>query len=235
MRIDEFIDAANQATNSDALLELFRSAVGDVGYENIVMAEVAGGDILELPVILCPDGYPEYYFESGFQNIDPVLPLAMTTRAPYRWAEIGNSVPLNKQQRDFFEECNRIGVADGVTFPLHGPRGSTTVVSLSRRQPNADGHARTQELTVMAMVFSMSLRRLTRPEETLEPPIRLSPREHECLNWCKAGKSAWEISQILGISERTAQFHISNAMAKLGASSRIAAVVMAIQQGLLSL
>jgi DNA-binding CsgD family transcriptional regulator len=60
-------------------------------------------------------------------------------------------------------------------------------------------------------------------------------RERECLRWCKAGKSAWDISRILGISERTAQFHISNAMAKLGAPNRITAVVMAIQRGLLSL
>jgi len=38
------------------------------------------------------------------------------------------------------------------------------------------------------------------------------------------GKSDWEISVILGISETTARFHVDNARQKLGAVSRAHAV-----------
>ncbi len=235
MRVDEFIEASNQAQTPDGLLSLFHTAVGDYGYENIIVAEVCGNDIINLPILICPEGYPEYYFDSMFHEIDPVLPIAMTERLPYHWNDIEKSIDLTQRQSDFFDECNDVGVADGITVPIHGPRGHTTVVSLSCRERNPDTGRFTPHIHILAVQFDAARWRLLHPETEMEQPIVLTARERECLRWCKAGKSAWDISQLLGISERTAQFHISNAMAKLGASSRIAAVVVAIQKGLLSL
>jgi DNA-binding CsgD family transcriptional regulator len=63
----------------------------------------------------------------------------------------------------------------------------------------------------------------------------LTRQELECLRWCKEGKTNWEIGEILAISEKTAEFHLSNAMRKLGASNRITAVVMGIKRGMISL
>ncbi len=235
MRVDDFIEASNRAQASEDLLGLFQSAVGEFGYENIIVAEVCGNDIMDLPILICPEGYPEYYFDSGFQEIDPVLPIAMTARLPYHWKDIARCIELSQRQTDFFNACNEVGVADGITVPIHGPRGNTTVISLSCRERNADTERFTPYINMLAVQFDAVRWRRAHPEAGMEQPIVLTARERECLRWCKAGKSAWDISQLLGISERTAQFHISNAMAKLGASSRIAAVVVAIQRGLLSL
>lgn len=60
-----------------------------------------------------------------------------------------------------------------------------------------------------------------------------SPREKEVLQWLKTGKSTWEIAMLLGISERTVKFHVSNIFLKLGAVSRTQAVAMAIEGGLI--
>ncbi|EKF20145.1 LuxR C-terminal-related transcriptional regulator [Nitratireductor pacificus] len=65
-----------------------------------------------------------------------------------------------------------------------------------------------------------------------EPP-RLTPREKECLQWAALGKSEWEVSQILGISEHTAEKHLLNAKTKLGATNRAHAVAEAIRCGVL--
>jgi DNA-binding CsgD family transcriptional regulator len=235
MRVDEFIDASNKAEDAAELLATFRTAVGGYGYDNIIVAEVCGSDIMELPVLICPDGYPEYYFDSLYQEVDPVPPLAMTARQPYHWNDIGKSIELSRAQKEFFDECKAVGVADGITVPIHGPRGNTTVVSLSCVERNRDAARCTSYVNALVVQFDAARWRLLNPDAGLEQPVALTARERECLRWCKAGKSAWEISEILDISERTAQFHISNAMAKLGASSRIAAVVIAIQKGLLSL
>ena len=235
MSVDEFIEASNRAETCGKLLGLFQAAVGGYGYDNIIVADVCGNDIMDLPILICPEGYPEYYFDSMFQEIDPVLPIAMTARLPYHWNDIGKSIELSRKQRDFFEECNEVGVADGITVPIHGPRGNTSVISLSCHERNTDTDGFTSYINALAVQFDAARWRLMNPDTALEQPILLTARERECLRWCKAGKSAWDISQLLGISERTAQFHISNAMAKLGASSRVAAVVIAIQKGLLSL
>jgi len=62
---------------------------------------------------------------------------------------------------------------------------------------------------------------------------QLSLREKEVLTWLKKGKTSWDISIILCISERTVNFHIKNIMEKLDAVSRTHAVVKAIEKGLI--
>ncbi|WP_348632859.1 helix-turn-helix transcriptional regulator [Mesorhizobium sp. M4A.F.Ca.ET.020.02.1.1] len=48
----------------------------------------------------------------------------------------------------------------------------------------------------------------------------LTAREYECLQWAARGKTAWEIGCILGVTRRTAAFHLDNARRKLGITTR---------------
>jgi DNA-binding CsgD family transcriptional regulator len=52
------------------------------------------------------------------------------------------------------------------------------------------------------------------------------------LSWAEAGKSARDIGQILGISQRTVEKHLEQACGVLGVRTRIQAVVRARQLGL---
>lgn len=58
-------------------------------------------------------------------------------------------------------------------------------------------------------------------------PTPLSRREVECLCWLASGKTIFEAATILGISERTLRFHISNARERLGVSTTVQAIVAA--------
>jgi DNA-binding CsgD family transcriptional regulator len=60
----------------------------------------------------------------------------------------------------------------------------------------------------------------------------LSPREMVVLDWMKQGKTNWEISRIIGVSERTVRFHVESIFMKLDVGSRTQAVAFAIEQGL---
>ncbi len=62
------------------------------------------------------------------------------------------------------------------------------------------------------------------------PP--LSERERDVLKWLRNGKSSWDISVILEISERTVNFHVNNVMKKLDAITRTQAVATAIENDL---
>jgi DNA-binding CsgD family transcriptional regulator len=64
-------------------------------------------------------------------------------------------------------------------------------------------------------------------------PCALSERQRECLLWVSMGKTAWETAQILEKSPRTVEFHLRNAIKKLGASNKIHAAAIAIRLGLL--
>ena len=59
----------------------------------------------------------------------------------------------------------------------------------------------------------------------------LSPRELMVLEWMKQGKTNWEISRIIGVSERTVRFHAESIFMKLDVGSRTQAVACAIKQG----
>jgi DNA-binding CsgD family transcriptional regulator len=77
--------------------------------------------------------------------------------------------------------------------------------------------------------------RLARSAKRRAAIAPLTPRELHCLRWCKEGKTNWEIGEILKISEKTAEFHLRNAMRKLGAGNRITAVVIGLKRGLIPL
>lgn len=64
-------------------------------------------------------------------------------------------------------------------------------------------------------------------------PFRLTARELECLQWSAIGKSSWEISSILNISESAINFHMANIRSKFNVSSRRQAVAQAIRFGLI--
>lgn len=61
----------------------------------------------------------------------------------------------------------------------------------------------------------------------------LSRRELQCLAWVSRGKTSWETGMILGLSERTVNFHLRNASRKLNVYGRQASVTQAIRLGLL--
>lgn len=63
--------------------------------------------------------------------------------------------------------------------------------------------------------------------------VVLSRRQLECLRWAEAGKSARDIGQILGISQRTVEKHLEHACGLLGVRTRIQAVVRARVLGLI--
>lgn len=73
----------------------------------------------------------------------------------------------------------------------------------------------------------------------LEQDIRIdstiSPREATVLNWIRCGKTYGETAIILGISAKTVEFHMKNAMRKLGVCDRLSAVLAAVQLGIIDL
>ncbi len=71
------------------------------------------------------------------------------------------------------------------------------------------------------------------PKYVPETLVTMTAREKEVLRWTAEGKTAYEIGQILIVSERTVNFHINNVVAKLGASNKTQAAVKAAALGML--
>ena len=70
-------------------------------------------------------------------------------------------------------------------------------------------------------------------DDEAEPVEALTPRELEVLQIMARGARNRDIADELVISERTVKIHVANVMAKLGVSNRTAAVVRAMDLGLI--
>ncbi len=72
-------------------------------------------------------------------------------------------------------------------------------------------------------------------QSTKSPTLqeRISERERECLQWASQGKTSWEISQILGVTESTIIYHLRNATRKLNAANRLHAVTKALKASII--
>ncbi|HET6211528.1 MAG TPA: response regulator transcription factor [Micromonosporaceae bacterium] len=64
---------------------------------------------------------------------------------------------------------------------------------------------------------------------------QLTDREMQVLELVAAGRRNREIAEVLKVSVKTVEFHLSNILGKLGAQSRTEAVVRAWQTGMLRL
>ncbi|MBW8829899.1 MAG: helix-turn-helix transcriptional regulator [Burkholderiales bacterium] len=68
-----------------------------------------------------------------------------------------------------------------------------------------------------------------------DPRATLTKREIECLHWSAAGKTAWEVGQLLGLSEWTIVYHLERTKKKFGVRRKCEAIGHAVALGLIGL
>lgn len=231
--LEGFIESTQRVASTAALKKLFYSAVAEEGYENAVFARTKHRRLVSLPWAEFPAGYVETYRAEQWDVIDPVVQRAGTARGSFRWADVGPRGGLTKEQKTFFEQCRELGVHSGVTIPIHGTGQEVDLISLSVRQRVHVPEHRLTHIYMLSIQYWLKYCELVDKRELFPSP--LTGQEIECLRWCKEGKTNWEIGEILKISEKTVEFHLSNGMRKLGANNRITAVIMGIKMGLIAL
>ena len=82
-------------------------------------------------------------------------------------------------------------------------------------------------------IFEAAIRivRLSLRED--DPQEALTDRETECLFWASEGKTSSEIACILGITERTVNYHLNQVTRKTGSMNRYQAVAKGVSSGIL--
>lgn len=85
----------------------------------------------------------------------------------------------------------------------------------------------------MADSVHASMSRWCLPRVAPEASVVLTEREREALLWSIEGKTACEIAMLLGVSDRTVNFHLANVTKKLNSVNKVQAASKAIALGLL--
>lgn len=235
--LNSWIEEMRRAADIDGLKRVFTRALERYG----VSAFTYGGVRLPRsgspdPVILTtyPDPWVSHYVERGYQQRDPVVRMGQAAFLPFAWNELD---PLGLE-REVLEEGRSVGLKTGLSIPAHGALGEFALISLASTENESNFAAcldtYRHELYVLAMHFHACVADLS-ATRAKHPEVKLTRRETEVMTWIAQGKTTWEISEILRISEPTVVFHCENAKKKLGAFSRSYAVAKALSLGLLTL
>ena len=136
-----------------------------------------------------------------------------------------------------WEEQASFGYRAGMAVALHLPGGKHFVMGIDRDQPvpcDASVQQRMAgDLCLFAAFAHEAAMRVLLPPGHDAPAAKLSARELEVLKWAAEGKTAWEVGQILGISDQTVTRHITSAMHRLGCVNKVQAVAKALRLGII--
>lgn len=241
MDIHQFLNdlkPLSKANSIDEITAICRFHARQLGFDNFIYALRIPTQFSEARIVMIkgyPDEWLNHYFESAFYDNDPVINYCSKSLVPIQWHDL----PIEKASLSerVMNEATEFGLKTGISMPVHSPRGEFGIFSLSVNSRLIAA----QQITVQAMPYVQimasylheALCRVINLKESSEKPL-LTDREKECLRLTADGKTSWEIGKLLNLSERTANFHINNAMIKLDVSNRQHAVAKSILQGLIN-
>lgn len=175
----------------------------------------------------------QHYFENAYAQVDPVIRHCREHTVPFVWPQTRRLPGTPQQVTRLFNEAGEFGLISGISIPMHGLGCTWGLLSLAA--PDAYGPSDMRALAAEASLLGTYVHeaghRFSTGGKGL-PPVPLTARELECLQWGAEGKSSWEIGRVLGISERTVVFHMQNAAHKLGVNARQPAIARAVALGL---
>jgi len=181
-----------------------------------------------------PVAYRETIDDSSLGRRDPVLQHCKTQSVPIIWNQ---DTYTTRGLGEMWETQASFGYRTGVCLALHMPEGRHFVLGVDREHPMPKDPIEVTRMVADLQLFAVhaqdaALRILVPAAAQPERPA-LTPRELESLRWTMDGRTAWEVGEALGISERTAVLHINNAMHKLGCNNKHQAVLKALRLGLI--
>ncbi len=209
-------------------------AAGELGFEYC-----AYGMRMPLPVskprVFMVNNYSmtwqERYAQENYLSVDPTVAHGMKSVMPLVWSE-----RIFSSCRPFWEDARAHGLQFGWAQSCYDAKGVGGLLTLARSNDDlSESELRSHSLKMswLAHIAHEGLSNLVVAKLMPEAAIELSPREVEVLRWTAEGKTSSEVSEILHIAERTVNFHVNNALAKLGAANKTAAAIKAAMLGLL--
>jgi len=149
----------------------------------------------------------------------PLVVHAQTTEQPYVMSDVRKAQGFS-EDRWYAMFPPYFRGYDGIAVPVHDRGKLVWYVAYSGAHPEISPR-------VMALLATAAHAGYGRFNELIDPKKSDGPltvREAECLQLVAQGKTDSEIGGILKISPRTVRFHVGNAKAKLGVTTRIQAV-----------
>lgn len=237
VRTLEFVTALESLRTCEEVLDLFRRQIAQVGFHSHLITALDGREFKQR--VIARRWHPEWavmYAEENLNKDDPIRrKLAQRPTSPFLWSEAADEVRQEPRAQLVMRRATDFRMNEGLCVPVHREGRPIASISMSGEKPDLGPGVRSA-LHIMSLLSYNRFSALTKPEPPPpDAPKRLTQREREVLQWVLAGKSDRDIGDILHITKRTALAHVLNAVEKLNAANRTAAIVEALRVGEISL
>jgi len=230
-RAMDIAQAALAAPSPQAASEGFFAALSDIGasyiqtrlYRRPILPLTsqahyeAGGIVTRIAPETWRQGTPAFDYVC-FEN-NPLLEAIRGGLTRYRFTDFAPREQAG--YGTYWEAMSEAGIGDAVCATSYGRHRTIASLHLGFREPDL---APEDALAIQLAGLMLTERLIAFAAPPGADEVRLTERERDTLAWVAEGKSDWEISVILGLSETTVRFHVDNARRKLGAVNRAQAV-----------
>jgi LuxR family quorum sensing-dependent transcriptional regulator len=233
----DFIGKALNAQDDAQILTALGSAAEYFGMERFAISGLPLPHERIDPYLML-NGWPPEWFEryvaQNYVHVDPVIYRTKMTDDAFVWSEVVDNRRLSRMPRRVMDEATEFGMFDGFSVPLHTATGLQAIVTFGARKVDLSDEAR-GALHIIAIYAHNRLRAILNDKAgTISAAqVNVTPAERECISWCAAGKTDWEIGQITNRSHRTVHHLIENAQRKLDVVNRAQLIAEAFRLGIL--
>lgn len=174
-----------------------------------------------------PIDWLEQYTRNNFLKIDPIVREDCLSSGLQFWHD---TFKKYEDAASFTSAAEDFGLKAGYSYGLKTGSQKRSLFSFSSPVMKRSFHTETILKHIVPHLHQALLRIVP---DVGGGRVELSLREKEVLEWAKNGKSNWEISVILSISEDTVKFHVKNILRKMDVANRTQAVAAALHIGLI--
>jgi len=236
----DYINAVTQASSVEALHKACADLCEAYEFDRFIYGARIPTSFVK-PYFIFISGYPkewrDHYTLNNYMVVDPTVEYCAHNFTPYCWNGESLLDSGNEEVRRFMGEAHDFGIKSGVSFPLHTAQGDFAMLSFASESTQLISGPRLHRVLPVGQLFTAYLheavRRVFASDVLTLGKVDLTGREKECMLWATEGKTAWETSRILSISERTVTFHLQNVQHKLGVNNRQQAVARAVSLGII--
>ncbi len=213
----------NRAFDSmkEDLAQVLDNACNAFGFEHYCLKAsltLRDGERKLLKLTDYPTAWLERYLEAGYALVDPAAQHAIDHVAAAPLDLLIAEDEQTELKKQFMEDARDVGICTGITMPLRSPYLSGF---LNFNYKNGvKNHAFIDLAGTFSTRLSEAMGRICASQHETGGYHSLTLREKHVLYWGLNGKTAWETSIILGISQRTVNAHMVNSMTKLQCSNK---------------
>jgi LuxR family transcriptional regulator, quorum-sensing system regulator BjaR1 len=230
----DFIHTLNHLASSDAVLTTLHHATARHGFETVLFLGLPARNQRFDDVVLgkhWPEEWTRIYSDGHYIHDDPIIRHLRRAVMPFEWREVTFDAERYPRAAELMQLRKDFGFGNAFVVPVPGAGGIRGGVSMGGARPELADWSK-PAIHMMALYAFMTLSDMHTSRARAAPP--LTEREREVLTWAAAGKSGWDISELLSIGRRTVYEHAQTATRKLGALNQTHAVALALQDGLIS-